>query len=69
MKVKEKYEMLSDVMKLAVQDNIVQSQANERLIEQLAQENKELRILMNIHRDNHAAELIQEGVADLDELE
>lgn len=69
MKVKEKYEMLSDVMKLAVQDNIVQSQANERLIEQLAQENKELRILMNIHRDNQAAELIQEGVADLDELE
>ena len=53
MKLKAKVEMFNDFVQLAVQENQIQQADTDQLIEELMQENRELRSILKIHRDMH----------------
>ena len=60
---------MNDIMKLAVEQNQIQEAETDRLLEQLAEENKQLRIMLGIHRENSDPSIIEQGVKELKKLE
>ena len=69
MELRKKNELMNDVMKLAVEQSQVQEAEADGLLEQLAEENKQLRMLLGIHRDNNDPSIIEVGVKELTKLE
>jgi hypothetical protein len=52
MKLKSKVEMMTDIMKIAVEETRLQQKEQDELIDSLMDESKHLRSLLTIHRDN-----------------
>lgn len=62
MKLKAKIEMMSDIMRITVEESQAQQQEQDVLIEELMEENKHLRSLLGIHRENQDEKAIEEGL-------
>ena len=69
MQVSKKNEMLNDIMKLAVEQSHQMESENDKLLEQLVEENKQLRSLLGIHREHNEKSVIENGVKELQKLE
>ena len=69
MQVSKKNEMLNDIMKLAVEQSHQMESENDKLLEQLVEENKQLRSLLGIHREHNEKSVIENGVNELQKLE
>ena len=69
MELRKKNELMNDIMKLAVEQNQIQEAETDRLLEQLAEENKQLRIMLGIHRENSDPSINEQGVKELKKLE
>ena len=64
MKLRKKFELFNDFMQLAVEENKLQQKEDEQLIEQLYEENAQLRSLLQIHRESQAKELVEEEMRE-----
>lgn len=69
MELRKKNELMNDLMKLAVEQNQLQEAETDRLLEQLVEENKQLRMMLGIHREQNDPSIIELGVKELTKLE
>ena len=62
MKLKTKIEMMTDIMRITVEESQAQQKEQDVLIDELMEENKHLRSLLGIHRENQEPKAIEEGL-------
>jgi hypothetical protein len=67
LKLKAKVELMNDVMKVAVEENMTAAKESDQIIDQLEEENKHLRDLLQIHVDMQNQESISKGMQELTE--
>ena len=56
--------MMNDFMKLAVDENQLMQNQDEQLIEQLYEENQQLRAMLQIHQQSQSKEAIERDMND-----